>query len=532
MAVITPQTNIRLIKLPIEIDNSNQLTFNNANDQYNYFHGIQNHIDLNNATYVRKDNTIRFNLPFDDIITYNYVMYQNESYSDKWFYAYITDIRYLSNESSAIEIKTDVYQTWMFNMNFNYSFIEREHVNNDNFGLHTIPEDLETGDYISCKLQPTKSTTLETCFCMAVTELVNISGYATLNEILPTAFYYIGLTTLQGIDDMVKAYDTAGKADAINSIFVIPKEFFSSWTTVTGINGQISKTVRFSINKSYNVTRVNYLANEYYPRNNKLLCYPYSYLQVSNHNGTIVNYNWENFNLLDLGDTSVINFQLYGYLVPSGSFVLCPVNYNNILNNFDDNVPMGKYPIGGWNSDTYTNWLTQNGINVAGIQINASQLNYAKAGIQTAVGATMLATGNIEGAGFIGSGIGGIFSAMQSNYQHSLIPDQARGNVNVGDYTYARDLIAFTFKRMSIKEEYARVIDLYFDRFGYKVNTVKLPNLTGRLNWNYVKTIGANIFGDIPRADLDELKIMFDSGITLWHNANTFLDYSQNNYII
>ena len=72
-------------------------------------------------------------------------------------------------------------------------------------------------------------------------------------------------------------------------------------------------------------------------------------------------------------------------------------------------------------------------------------------------------------------------------------------------------------------------IDLFF---GYKVNDVKIPNLTGRRNWNYVKTIDCNIEGYIPQEDLAEIKGMFNNGVTIWHNPATFLDYSQSNSIV
>lgn len=65
--------------------------------------------------------------------------------------------------------------------------------------------------------------------------------------------------------------------------------------------------------------------------------------------------------------------------------------------------------------------------------------------------------------------------------------------------------------------------------FGYQTNEVKLPNLDNRPNWNFIKTIDINLIGDIPQNDLAVIKAMFDNGFTLWHNPNTFLDYSQNN---
>ena len=68
--------------------------------------------------------------------------------------------------------------------------------------------------------------------------------------------------------------------------------------------------------------------------------------------------------------------------------------------------------------------------------------------------------------------------------------------------------------------------------YGYKVNTVKSPNITGRRNWNFVKTINCNFDGDIPQNDMIIIKQIFDNGITLWHNPNTIFDYTQNNSII
>lgn len=95
--------------------------------------------------------------------------------------------------------------------------------------------------------------------------------------------------------------------------------------------------------------------------------------------------------------------------------------------------------------------------------------------------------------------------------------------------THVRGRNGFSFYKMSIKQEYAKIIDDFFSMYGYKVNEVKIPNVTGRTNWNYVKTIDANILGDIPQEDMQKLKDIFNSGVTFWHNPNTFLDYSQSN---
>lgn len=144
---VTPQTEIRLLNVPFEIDNKNQLTFSSLEEQTNYFINLP-YIEYENTTYQRKENIIRFKEHIDNILNYNYVMYKNNNYSNKWFYAFITDMQYVNDNLTNISIETDVFQTWQFDIIYKKMFVEREHVSSDIIGEHTIPENLETGEYI------------------------------------------------------------------------------------------------------------------------------------------------------------------------------------------------------------------------------------------------------------------------------------------------------------------------------------------------------------------------------------------------
>ena len=53
MAVIAPQTDVYLLKVPLEIDNANQLTFANATAQFNYFNSLPK-IAVDDYSYQRK----------------------------------------------------------------------------------------------------------------------------------------------------------------------------------------------------------------------------------------------------------------------------------------------------------------------------------------------------------------------------------------------------------------------------------------------------------------------------------------------
>ena len=121
---------------------------------------------------------------------------------------------------------------------------------------------------------------------------------------------------------------------------------------------------------------------------------------------------------------------------------------------------------------------------------------------------------------------------MKEDYLHSLEPDSVKGNTNGGDISTCDLSNTFWFNHWSIKSEFAKVIDKYFSMYGYKVNERKIPNITGRLNYNYVKTIDSIVESNVvPEKYLNEFKTMLNNGITFWHNYSTFMDYSQSNTI-
>ena len=66
MAVITPNTNIKLLKCPLSINNKNQLTFNSKQAQFDYFNSLE-FIEMNDSSYHRKDNAIRYDGEFDNL---------------------------------------------------------------------------------------------------------------------------------------------------------------------------------------------------------------------------------------------------------------------------------------------------------------------------------------------------------------------------------------------------------------------------------------------------------------------------------
>ena len=532
MPVIAPQTDVYLLKVPLEINDINQLTFANATAQFNYFNSLPK-LAVDNYTYQRKDGTIRFGGNFDDLISFNYVMYRNEAYSNKWFYAYIDSMEYLNDNVTAISISTDVWQTWQFDLTFKRTFVEREHVNDDTIGSNTIDEGLELGDYVinsSRTLKPDKTTTDHDGNAISwvypivfqATELPNdlaeaLNYYNSEFNGVFSGLYYFACTSLSQARLVINAYDE-GKADAIVAIFLAPKEFFAGAYKVTGGGKTIyvpANTATISrLLDPVDITRPS-TVNGYTPKNSKLFVYPFSYVYVSNNTGIDTTFRYEDFT------SATPRFYMSGSLGQGCTTRLCPINYKSYTANaevFEYGIAGAKYPICAWTSDYYTNWVTQNAVN--------NGLSIASGALSAGVSASY---GNYVGAA--SSLLSSVGNVMEGHYRASVIPDQARGNTNQSDILIGWQRY-FTVDCMSIRAEMARSIDEYFSMFGYKVNRVKVPNIYGRRNWNYVKTIGCYIDADIPQTDLEQIKEMFNRGITLWHNPATFVDYSQNNDII
>ena len=100
--VITPNSDVILLKSPLELNQSNQLNFANAQAQYNYFYNLPKLIVDTDFTYIRKDSILRVEGVVDNYYKYNYVMYRNDSYSNKWFYAFIDKVEYVNDRLTNI----------------------------------------------------------------------------------------------------------------------------------------------------------------------------------------------------------------------------------------------------------------------------------------------------------------------------------------------------------------------------------------------------------------------------------------------
>ena len=115
------------------------------------------------------------------------------------------------------------------------------------------------------------------------------------------------------------------------------------------------------------------------------------------------------------------------------------------------------------------------------------------------------------------------------NTPRSLITSGNDSLFNINLSNKKIDLIEYT-----ITDEQAMKLSSHFEKYGYSYNRWKSLSelIKNRKYYNYIQTTICNIYGDkIPYEDLEEIKSIFNRGLTFWHveNGINIGDYTKSN---
>ena len=508
---IEPNTTIRVLN-NIRFDNTYQHTiyFSDSNTQYTYFNAKTKY-SFNNYTYQRVNKTqIKVQQLADNLYDCNYLMFQNTNYGSKWFYAFITSIEYVNNVTSLITYEIDVIQTYLLDFHLLPSFVEREHSLTDEIGENLVDENLELGTYVddySNRLY--EADDLSIVVATNFYDDSNFSDYygavwggmfSGLNYIVFP--YPLGVASLI---DFLTRVATANKTDGIINIFLMPTQFISAENSTSPMQWTIS------ISKPINGGQI----DGYVPKNNKLYTYPYNFIYVSNLQGNSAVFKYEFFE----GNTTAL-LKTSCDTTTNPNLVLFPLNYKKVSNNYDEKIMLSGFPPLPYSTDYFKSWLAENSINLG---LNALS--------QAVTGSAIVGAVAGPGAIPIGAIVGLVTSIGQSVAQirnAEITPNQTKGTGS--SLTMAiMGMLTYFYSNRNITAEYAEIIDNYFSMFGYATHKVKIPNISSRPHWNYTKTKGCNIYGDMPVEAIKRIKEIFDVGVTFWKNGDNIGDYTLDN---
>lgn len=502
--------------------------FASASAQASYFAGkvVKSYTAY---TFLRKSWPLKVEATMAQAKAWSYLYFQNGG-SGKVYYYFINNIEYINDHTVELTLELDVLQTYMFDYTLLPSFVERQHVEDDSIGLHTQDEGLDPGEYNSALITITSNLHE---LCIMVLSTISLNGTTqettvnTYGNVYGKVFSGLALTAVEMADwaDFSRKLDDLsawGKIDGIVAMWMYPKALVSLAGEHQWGDGILSKVVsgtkalQYTVNKPENMTFAGYN-----PRNNKLFCYPYNFMYVTNNSGESAVFHFERFI-----DDSEMPFTVRGALAPDAGCLLNAQGY--IPGTTGDGISMGAFPSCSWDSDTYKIWLAQNQ--------NTHNLINAQAQLKvlggTAAVAGSLLAGNLmgaaAGAGTVISGASDIAQLLATKADRAIEPPQAKGtfsaNINV-----AASLQHFAFFRKFCNAEYAKRIDGFFTMYGYKINAVQTPNRHARQAFTYVKTIGCHIAANLCNEDTIKIESIYDHGVTWWTDGDNIGNYSQAN---
>lgn len=461
---------------------------------------------LVNFSVIKLGESIKVTGRLNDWIWVTYMSFQNKGLTvdptanNLRYYCFVTAVNYINVNCVELVYEVDWIQTYLYAFRLGECIVEREHVNDDTEGLWLADEHIDTGEYMLMGMD--KITYSPSVMVWRVPDQGSASSNIVNNVVTPCEVYGYDLNNLNDFDSILNDVTDDQKIPIIamgvtkmidNESSGAARGFFDNHTT-NRIRG-------FGQNQSA----------LYVARNNKLNCFPYCLFTVDNYMGSSEQYYWEecsgthDFALFDIegvvNPRPCLSLEIYDYKGGLGSEA-------KLFRTVYDNFPIVPYAM-----DTYKRWISEQGIPAA-VSVAAG------VGI-TSVGIGMgVATGGALAAGAIPSAFTAVSSVtqlMQEFREHKLHNRQYHGGSGTAGVQYQNGEIGFRITQYAIKEEVARRIDAFFDRYGYRVDVVKVPNLYGRVKVNYVKTRDAEVHGIAPQIAKETLARALNNGVSFWH---------------
>lgn len=543
MGYVEPNSVIQFFK-GINLDNRylHTIYFANANAQDVWFSSKANRTLQKHSFQRYGVEQIKVQGDVTDYLEYTYIRFKNDRNVDMWFYAFIKLVEYVNENTVLITYEIDVMQTWFIQKGTLLPcFIERQHVNDDTFGINLEAEPVGSDVYDFTEIPvdnvATDFSNFNIVYCTTdepqSNEMVRdgIVCGATYNN-LPKSSATSGVLKNELLQALGSWDKKQQKADIVD-MFMFPTAFCNV--------GHNSAT--------YHVIHDGMLDN-YTPKNNKLHSYPYSSLYITTNDATTAMYKWEYFDGDIVHNPTGAQFELNATLTGGGYIELHPSAYNGITENFDAKIVMQNFPKCSWNYDAYQAWIASGGQYKTQYDLNMIQQKGALAIAKQTINDTgalastgfSIAEGDVRPSNLLKYGTQAMNSYLNQE-QLSLKFSEARDKVSfrfndaryepnivvgeqVPNISVGKGYLCFKFFKLHVRDDEAKRIDDFFSVYGYAINKVETPNLTGRQYWNFIKTRNAEISGNMPASSKSAIGRIFDGGITFWHNGDNVGNYA------
>lgn len=537
--------------VPLDTSQVRQLSFNDKNEQYNYFMSKAIRF-FDDFKYIREHRGIKVPVNAEEIGNICYLGFQNQI-SGKWYYAFVTQIVYINPETALVNFEIDVYQTFMFDMEIKECDISREHVANDDFKNQTVQEPLDVGDYVICYNESTDLDILEentTHYQFVIISAVDLlADPGSLQEPKVTGAQggvYAGLpsgaraylvsvrrgtSSITSIMEKISEYPWVSQS--ILAIYACTSYNISGNVTVRksdmgfdiGIISDSSEPVITTIGGG---ELVNWISHFPIYKNKKMYSSQFSFIEMilPNGNRTVLK--------PEFLEDGIPSIKMVGTLIPAPQLYIYTPNYCGA----DDDFMLNSNSLSGFPCFPVQN----NTYPLQTIQANSTNTLVHSQNKKNIFWDTV---GNVAKSVFSGNPLNVLSTGIDAlknvrNEEQSAERDRQRigqmqTNVSLTgasgggleSFISAKKIEIF-YRWWTVKPEFAEKIEQFFDCYGYKVNRIGVPNLNSRPRYNYIKCNSVNIYGGIPNEFLQPLRNMFINGFTLWHDKENVGVYGNN----
>lgn len=537
---------------------------------------------------------VAVNKNIDDLWGTNYLMFQNAQYNNKWFYAFVTKLEYVQKNTTKVYFQIDVFQTWKFDMNFKPSFVVREHCKLWNADgspvINTIDEGLNYGvEYDTVYAKHFELNEGYRWLVMVTKTPVHTEGEKGIDPSYigvpqPLSYYVVPFkgnktpTILLGSNDyavtqptriLKELYTNEKATNNIVSLFVSEHIGLSvdvrlssggspdvmtinhSNATVSSVVIQDSSLYMLHIKGLENFNaKVTSVSEDKYasytkPKESKLLMYPYTVLVLDDFRGSRMEYKNEyieekGIKITTKGSLGVTNKVSYGIDKYSSRGTATAYQKTNnehaLFNTSSNDIPiindmLTAFLQGNKNSiENQKSSILFNG-SMNAISNGLSMVGSLSKNPVAPVDPLVLAQGAVNMTQGVGNTVLELQGIEAKQQDIGNMPPQIGKMGSNTPYDYGNGYSGIWVIKKQIKPEYQEILENFFNMFGYKVNRVKTPNFHTRKYWNYVETKNCNITGNFNNNDLQELKAVFDNGITFWH-TDDIGNYSLENEVL
>lgn len=557
----------------------------------------------NNLYYQRSHKgRVRVEIAYSTLYKCDYLSFINPDFENKRFYAFVTGVNYIDNNTTEVNYVIDEVQTWLLDCTFARCFVERMHTIRDDYGACLLDDSLDCGLYQTASIQ--EGLTTDTLVVIVSTFdlyhwAVGDNTHAPFTDkVAPT------LSVKQGVYDelcLTAVYSNAAGYNALtgSALSVLLNHIYNGDGGVTMqdiVNIYIYPKIALALTDSAvigsgsssalldNIYRV---AGAYFstvgqdtvagqditlpavpstiagftPNNKKLLQYPFTVMHISNNDGSAIDLRFERFT-----DPEHPHAQVTGTSCGEAKIRLTPKSYLGVTGNnldFDTAIDSAPFPTVSMVGDAYLIYLAQNKNR---LDNSYNQMLYqAVSGIGSAAASDMQKAVAMYAGGAGGEGIASNqagFVGMQNEMQKSTGSTSGAGiSAAVNTYANVQSIAAqlkdmtvapatasgisgaglafqngkkdFTISVKQVDYDHAKMIDDYYTMFGYPVRKIPALNLSNYLHarpsFNYIKTVGCIVRGNIPESAKATIEGLFDAGIRFWLDRDHIGDFTVNN---